>query len=101
MYWLNLIILVNYLILSYLTPISNAKKIKCDKSDDIPTHMRTRPSGFSIKHDLTGSGIYYPPKCNTSEIESIGNLKLIDCDISCGVVKLTKLTKELTVTTGN
>ena len=98
MYWLNLIILVNY-----HTPISNAKKIKCytcDRSDDIPMHMRSR-SGFSIKHDLTGSGIYYPPKCNTSEIESIGNLKLIDCDKMCGVVKLTKLTKELTVTTGN
>ena len=98
MYWLNLIILVNY-----QTPISNAKKIKCytwDKSDDIPMHWRTR-KGYSIKCDNTVSGINYPPKCNTSEIESIGNLKLIDCDKSCGVVKLTKLTKELTITTGN
>ena len=98
MYWLNLIILLNY-----QTHIFNAKKIKCytcEKSDDIPMHWRTR-KGYSIKCDNTGSGIYYPPKCNASEIESIGNLKLVDCDKSCGVVKLTKLTKELTITTGN
>ena len=96
MYWLNLIILLNY-----QTHIFNAKKIKCytcEKSDDIPMHWR---KGYSIKCDNTGSGIYYPPKCNASEIESIGNLKLVDCDKSCGVVKLTKLTKELTITTGN
>ena len=52
----------------------------------------------NTKCDLTGSGIYYPQKCNASEIESIGNLKLIDCDKSCGVVKLTKMTKGLTGT---
>ena len=66
-------------------------------SDDITIHWRTR-SGYGVKFDKTGSGIYYPPKCNASEIESIGNLKLIDCDKSCGVVKLTKMTKGLTGT---